>query len=286
MVSTEKNVVGNKLSSSKEEFVSQYLKEENLDRVNRESDPVRPRNSIYTRYIKRIIDFLVGLTCFVAVSPINLILAVCTYFDVGWPILFKQTRIGKDGKEFEIVKFRNMTNETDESGKLLPASERVTKFGKFVRKFSLDELLNFWSVLKGDMSIIGPRPLPVFFEDRFSDRHKMRHYVRPGLECPRVLHDDAKPKYQAQFENDIWYVENVSFKTDMMLVWELVKMVFNFEYRSMGASAGSYFVGYNADNNAIGLKQYCKENPEIEALYESSAISDTEVLGGQTSGVI
>lgn len=262
--------VGNAISSSKEEYIAQVLKEQNLARVNRESAQVKPKKGLYASFIKRLLDFVLGLIAFIVVSPINLVLAICTFFDVGRPIIFKQTRVGKDGKQFQIIKFRNMTNATDENGNLLPASQRVTKFGKFVRKYSLDELLNFWSVIKGDMSIIGPRPLPVFFEERFSERHKMRTAVRPGLECPRVIKDDSKPKYQVQFENDIWYVENVSFRTDLYLIWLLVKMVFDTEYRSMGASAGSYFVGYDENNNATGLKGFCREHPEYEKQYEEA----------------
>ena len=180
--------------------------------------------------------------------------------DVGSPIFYKQTRVGKDGKEFLLVKFRNMNNKTDADGKLLPPAQRVTKFGKVVRKLSLDELLNFWSVLKGDMSIIGPRPLPVFLYERMSDRHKKRTAVRPGLECPRVIKLDYVDtcRYQRTFENDIWYVENVSLSQDIKLVFMLVKMVFSFGKRSEQAAGEgvSYFVGYDKDGHAMSMLKY------------------------------
>lgn len=269
MVETQKNVVGNALSSSKEKFIAELLRKENLDRVNSESQPVHPKHGLYVKYGKRFLDFVLALAALIITSPINLILAVCTYFDVGRPILFHQTRMGKDGKEFQMVKFRNMTNERDAQGNLLPASQRVTKFGKFVRQYSLDELLNFWSVLKGDMSIIGPRPLPVFFEERISERHRMRTAVKPGLECPRMVLDNEIPKYHAQFENDIWYVEHIGFFTDCRMVFQLIKMVFYKKYRSMGASGGgSYFVGYDANGYATSLKRVCKDFPELEEAYQ------------------
>ncbi|MCM1308220.1 MAG: sugar transferase [Butyrivibrio sp.] len=252
---TAEKVVGNVcLTSDKEQYIAQLLARDNLARVNRESASVVPKNGIYVRYVKRILDILICLPVFILLLPINGILAVCTYFDVGRPIIFSQTRVGKDGKRFKVVKFRNMTNDTDERGVLLPPSQRVTKFGKFVRKYSLDELLNFWSVLKGDMSIIGPRPLPIIFEERYSERHKMRTAVKPGLECPRIIGSSDLPPYQRQFENDIWYVENVSFLVDCKMVLHLIKMVFEMKKRAKNAAAAGYFIGYNEDGHAISLK--------------------------------
>ena len=261
------------LSSSKEDYVANKLKTENLSRVNYESATVCPKNGVYVKYVKRVLDFIIAFCALIVFLPINLILAVCTLLDVGRPIIFKQTRIGKNGKEFQIIKFRNMTNQTDEHGNLLPASQRVTKFGRFVRKFSLDELMNFWSVLKGDMSIIGPRPLPLFFEDRYSERHKMRNAVKPGLECPRMIRDENVPKYHEQFENDIWYVENVSFITDVKMVILLFKMTFDTKYRRIGSDGASYFVGYDDNNHATSLKRICKEHPYLDIEYENATLN-------------
>ena len=155
-----------------------------------------------------------------------------------------------------MVKFRNMNNNTDVDGKLLPAKERVTKFGKFMRKFSLDELLNFWSVVKGDMSIIGPRPMPGFFVERMSERHKARHVVRPGLECPYSVPEGSPlSNYHWKFENDIWYVENVSFITDVKMLVRLFKLTFNLRKRGGHAGGLSYFVGYDDEGHAISMKK-------------------------------
>lgn len=126
-----------------------------------------------------------------------------------------------------------MTNEKDKNGDLLPAEQRVTKFGYYVRKTSLDELLNFWSILKGDMSVIGPRPLEPVYNDRYSERHKMRMAVRPGLECPILYETKQKITWYRQFENDIYYVENVSLILDLKMAVSLVKMVFNKERNSI-----------------------------------------------------
>lgn len=248
------------LISNEEERVAQMLREANLAHTNAISAPVDPRDSFYTRVGKRALDLLISLPVFIVLLPLNCILGICTFFDVGRPIFYQQTRVGKDGRHFTLVKFRNMNNRTDADGKLLPPAQRVTKFGKLMRKLSLDELLNFWSVVKGDMSIIGPRPQPVVLYERMSDRHRMRTAVRPGLECPRVIHVPGEEicKYQRTFENDIWYVENVSLWLDIKLVLLLVKMAFSFTRRGdQAAGRGiSYFVGYNEDGVAISMNVY------------------------------
>lgn len=253
--------IGNKnLVSMEEEKIAKLLREKNLAYTNKISRKVNVRNTIYTRYIKRLLDVVISFPIVIVLTPLNLFFALCTLIDVGRPIIYKQTRVGKDGKNFTLVKFRNMNNKTDQDGRLLPPSERVTKFGKFMRKFSLDELLNFWSVLKGDMSLIGPRPAPVFIYERMSDRHKMRCAVRPGLECPRVVKIDGEDicKYQITYENDIWYVENISFFTDIKLFFLLVKMVFSFKRRAEQAEGHgvSYFVGYDEKGYAISMIKY------------------------------
>lgn len=254
-------VLGNaSLVSNEEEQVARILREKNLRHTNEISPEVHPRSTVYVKYVKRLLDIAISFPIFVILLPLNAVFGICTFFDVGRPIFYKQTRVGMNGKHFTIVKFRNMNNKTDSDGKLLPPSQRVTGFGHFMRKFSLDELLNFWSVLKGDMSIIGPRPLPVFIYDRMSDRHKMRTAVRPGLECPRVIELDYEDtcKYQRSYENDVWYVENVSFLQDVRMILLLTKMVFNFRKREDQAKGQgvSYFVGYDEEGHAMSMNKY------------------------------
>ena len=244
--------------------IAAMAKRDNLERVNMSYPFVQLKDSFYTRYGKRVLDFTIGFIVSILTLPINLILGILTYIDVGMPLFFKQRRIGKDGKVFNIIKFRNMRDTKDLFGNLLPPEERVTKFGRLVRKNSLDELLNFWHIFKGDMSIIGPRPLPEEFIDRYSNRHKLRHAVRPGLECPCLKPSGSVRLYQEQFENDIWYVENVSFIIDCKLFIRLVQMVLNKSERADHASVGGgYFVGYDESGCAFSMRhipdRYIKE---------------------------
>ena len=209
-------------------------------------------NTFYVKYGKRLLDILIGGLACLVFSIVNLIVAVITFIDVGSPILYSQKRIGKGGKLFTLVKFRNMTNETNEDGILLPPEQRITRWGRFVRGTSIDELLNFWSVFKGDMSIIGPRPLPQKYADRFSKYHQQRHLVRPGLECP--YHDStlARMGWQGRLDNDVWYVEHISLKTDIMMAFLLVKKAFSPKERALSASGKTgEFIGYNKDGTIM-----------------------------------
>jgi len=201
------------------------------------------KNIYYVLYGKRLMDIIIALVALIVTLPVNLILAVFTYIDVGLPIIFKQQRVGKDGLLFTIYKFRNMTNETDENGKLLPPRMRVTKFGKFVRACSLDELLQFWNILIGEMSVIGPRPLAIRYMEQYSERQKNRHVVKPGLECPTPKHLDHVRTWEEQLENDVWYVENVSFMLDVWLMFRLVQLTFDRESAHVRCTAtkGSAF---------------------------------------------
>ncbi|WP_417003673.1 sugar transferase [Adlercreutzia sp.] len=178
------------------------------------------------------------------------------------PPFFSPATIGKNLKPFDLVKFRNMTNERDENGELLPPEERTTNLGRFVRQHSLDELLNFWSVFKGDMSLIGPRPLPVEFTPRMTERHKMRYAVRPGLECP-FLNNALCEQYDfchARFENDILYVENVSFIVDVKQALRLVRMVLGRGQTGNYIGTDSHFIGY--DEDGLAMSQQRLKNPE------------------------
>lgn len=240
--------------------IADRLAEDRLPLINSSEKCVNCKNTIYTRYIKRVIDIVVSLVSLIITLPINLIIGIITFFDVGRPIFFKQQRAGKDGKIFYIIKFRNMRNTKDSRGELLPPEQRVTKFGRFVRKTSLDELLNFWSILKGDMSLIGPRPLVPEYVHRYSSRHKMRLAVRPGLECPPRNLTNKVWTWQEQFENDIWYVEHVSFKVDCLMVIKLVQFALDQNNANARVTADrGIFMGYDLDGNAINLENVPKE---------------------------
>lgn len=245
------------LVSDEEDRLVSFLRERNFDRANATAEVVVPRQNLYSRYGKRVLDVSIAAVVLLVTLPFNVVFGLLTLRDVGRPVFYKQERTGRDGKPFVMVKFRNMSDKRDSEGNLLPASERVTKFGRFMRKYSLDELLNFWSVLKGDMSIIGPRPYPTFFTERMTDRHKMRHAVRPGIECPKMisLPNEAERLYNIKLENDIWYVENISFGNDLRMVGKLFSMVFNLKVRGKHAGSLSYFVGYDDDGFALGTRE-------------------------------
>lgn len=234
--------------------IADQLARDRLPSINEALNDVKLNDSLYTRYGKRVLDVIIAGIALIVTLPVNAVIGLITLFDVGFPILFKQQRVGRDGKLFTLVKFRNMRNAFDGKGELLPPSERVTKFGRFVRRTSLDELLNFWSVLKGDMSILGPRPLVPEYTHRYNKRHRMRLAVRPGLECPPRYLDGHVWTWQEQLDNDVWYVEHLSFKTDCQMFINLVK--FAFDRKSSAARTTAQrgtFMGYDLEGKAITL---------------------------------
>lgn len=238
------------LPDEKKFEIAHLIAMDNLEVVNKDQTPIEVPDTFYTRYGKRILDVFISIIALVVTAPINLVLLIGTLIDVGTPVFFRQRRLGKGKKSFVLVKFRNMTNEKNEDGVLLAPEQRVTKWGCFVRKTSLDELLNFWYILKGDMSVIGPRPLTDEYFDRYSARHDARHLVRPGLECP--LHDSNMTgmTWENRFENDVWYVEHISFKTDVKLFFLLIKEVLEGADKRGNGSNGT-FMGYDENGRVI-----------------------------------
>ena len=181
---------------------------------------------VYENYIKRILDIILsGLAIFV-LSPVLLILGVLVRVKLGSPILFSQDRPGKNERIFKLYKFRTMTDERDENGNLLPDEVRLTKFGRLLRSTSLDELPELWNIFKGDMSIVGPRPLLVRYLPRYNEEQKHRHDVRPGLTGWAQINGRNAISWEEKFALDVWYVKNVSFVTDVKTVFLTVKKVF------------------------------------------------------------
>ena len=214
--------------------------------------PIVLKPSFYRDYVKRFLDIILSFVAIIVTIPFNLILLIGTIMDVGFPLLFHQKRVGKDGKIFDLVKFRSMTNDVDENGTLLLPEHRITKWGRFVRRTSMDEFLNFWNVLRGDMSIIGPRPLPDKYFPRFTKKYNQRHMIRPGLECPMVINSEFNNGWQRRFENDLWYVEHVSFLTDVKMCFLLVKKVFSKAERKRSANGEhGEFLGFDKNENVV-----------------------------------
>ena len=173
---------------------------------------------MYAKYIKRLLDIVLSLIAIIVLSPVYLIVAIVVRIQMGFPVLFSQDRIGKDEKVFKLYKFRSMTNEKDENGKLLPEEKRLTKFGLTLRSTSLDELPELFSILKGDMSIVGPRPLPTYYGPYYFPEERKRHQVRGGLIPPDGLSKQTTPEWETQFKYDNYYVDNFSFLLDCKVI--------------------------------------------------------------------
>lgn len=192
---------------------------------------------LYSNYFKRFFDVLLSLIALLIIGIPMLVVAIIVYFDLGSPVLFGQKRIGKGNKEFKMWKFRSMTDARDENGVYLPDPDRITKFGSLIRKASIDELPSLLNILKGDMSIIGPRPLPTRYLKRYTEEQRRRHEVRPGLSCPSVVRGRNDQSWEAQFEGDVWYVDHVSFYTDIKSVFDTIIIVLT--HKGATASDGS-----------------------------------------------
>ena len=163
---------------------------EHDEQIEIRTDLPKPRNTMYSKYIKRLLDILLSGLAIIALSPLLLVISILELVYHGRPIFYIDRRPGKDGKIFGIYKFRSMSSECDENGKLLHPSKRITPFGRILRRYSLDELASLFNVLNGTMSIIGPRPLMVDYLPLYNERHKYRHSVRPGLACWKIDGDD------------------------------------------------------------------------------------------------
>lgn len=183
-------------------------------------------NTIYAKYIKRFLDIILSLIAIIVLSPLLLILCLLVKIKLGSPVIFAQDRPGKDEKIFRLYKFRSMTGDRDAKGNLLPDDVRLTSFGKKLRSTSLDELPELFNILKGDMSIVGPRPLLVEYLDLYNDEQKHRHDVRPGLTGHAQVNGRNAVSWEEKFDKDIWYVNNVSLLTDIKIILNTIKVVF------------------------------------------------------------
>lgn len=181
---------------------------------------------IYRRFLKRPMDFILSLVAIVVLSPVLIIVGVLVRFKLGSPVLFKQKRPGLNEKIFTMYKFRTMTDEKDENGELLPDSVRLTKFGRMLRSTSLDELPELLNILKGDMSIVGPRPLLIQYLGLYNDHQKRRHEVRPGLSGHAQVNGRNAISWEDKFNLDVEYVDNVGFIGDWKIIFLTIKKVF------------------------------------------------------------
>lgn len=180
---------------------------------------------MYKKYIKRILDIIISALAIIILMPVYLIISLLVAIFMGFPILFKQERVGENEKNFNIYKFRTMTNKKNKNGTLLPDSERVTKFGRFLRKTSLDELPELFQILKGNMSLVGPRPLLVRYLPYYNERERKRHNIKPGLTGLAQINGRNSLQWEDRFDLDVKYMENVSFLLDCKIVILTIKKV-------------------------------------------------------------
>ncbi|MBX4160209.1 sugar transferase [Priestia megaterium] len=183
-------------------------------------------NGVYKRYIKRLIDIILSLLAIIFLSLLFLTVAFLVRVKLGSPVLFKQKRPGMNEKIFLMYKFRTMTDERDEDGELLPDDVRLTKFGKFLRSTSLDELPELFNILKGDMSLVGPRPLLVQYLPLYNEYQKRRHEVRPGLSGLAQVNGRNAISWEDKFNLDVKYVGNISLLLDIKIIFLTIKKVF------------------------------------------------------------
>ena len=202
---------------------------------------------MYKHFFKRFFDFWIALIALICISPILIVVTIWLHFaNKGAGAFFTQERPGKDAKIFRVVKFKTMTDERDENGELLPDEDRLTKVGKFVRSTSIDELPQLFNVLKGDMALIGPRPLLVQYLPLYSKEQARRHEVRPGISGWAQCQGRNNISWTKKFELDVWYVDHVSLLTDLKVIWiTIMKVLKRADISQEGQATIEPFNGHN-----------------------------------------
>lgn len=210
---------------------------------------------MYAKYIKRILDLILSLMALIVLMPLMIIIGILVRINLGSPIIFKQKRPGKNEKIFTLYKFRTMTDKRDIDGNLLPDEYRLTKFGKFLRSTSLDELPELINIIKGDMAIVGPRPLLVEYLPYYTEEEKHRHDVRPGLTGLAQVNGRNALQWEERFSFDLQYKKNVSFKEDFKIILMTIKKVLkkeNIVVRGIGKTKD--FDDYRREKNEFSRR--------------------------------
>lgn len=201
---------------------------------------------MYKLFFKRLIDIICSLVGLIVFSPILVIVALLVRINLGSPIFFTQNRLGKNGKEFKMIKFRTMKDAVDKFGEVLPDEQRLTRFGKILRSTSLDELPELINVLKGDMTLVGPRPLLVEYKELYSERQFRRHETSPGITGWAQVNGRNSISWNERFELDVWYVDNLSFFLDIKILFMTVlKVIKRDGINEEGQVSMSKFTGNN-----------------------------------------
>jgi undecaprenyl phosphate N,N'-diacetylbacillosamine 1-phosphate transferase len=212
------------------------------------TDQLSNKKSIYSRFFKRPMDFILSLCAIIVLAPVLLIIAILVRIKLGSPVLFKQKRPGLNEKIFTLYKFRTMTDERDENGELLPDEIRLTRFGKLLRSTSLDELPELFNIIKGDMSIVGPRPLLIQYLPLYDDHQRRRHEVRPGLSGLAMAKGRNALTWEEKFAYDTYYANHVSFLLDVKIIFWTLAIVFKREgINEAGHATVTEFKGSNKE---------------------------------------
>ena len=226
---------------------------------------------MYKNFFKRVIDFTLSLMAILILSPILLIVAFLVKIKLGSPVLFTQDRPGKNEKVFKMYKFRSMTSETDENGKLLPDDVRLTSFGKKLRSTSLDELPELFNILKGDMSIVGPRPQLVRDMVFMDERQRKRHSVRQGLTGLAQVNGRNNISWEDKIEYDLEYIENITFLNDLKIIFKTVfKVLKKDDISTEGMETAEDYGDYLLRTNKVTLEEYNMKQRQAKEILESS----------------
>ena len=226
---------------------------------------------MYKHYFKRIIDFIIALVILILIGWFILLLALYLHFaNKGAGAFFTQSRPGKNGKIFKVIKFKTMTDERDENGDLLPDKQRLTKVGRIVRSLSLDELPQLFNVFKGDMALIGPRPLLVTYLPLYDDEQRRRHEVRPGITGWAQVHGRNHCKLSEKFAMDVWYVDHCSLWTDIRILWLTVMNVLKHEDIGEGAGDMKQVDDLNFSPRALSLTFEVDHNTKEAVFHEKN----------------
>ena len=228
---------------------------------------------MYAKYVKRILDFILSLLALIILMPLMFILWILIRIKLGKPAIFKQQRPGKNEKIFTLYKFRTMTDEKDENGNLLPDEKRLTKFGKFLRSTSLDELPELWNIVKGDMSIVGPRPQLVKDMVFMTEQQRKRHTVRQGLTGLAQINGRNNITWEQKINYDLEYINNVSFKNDCKIILKTIEKVFKREnIETDGMQTAEDLGDYLLRNKVIDEVDYLTKIEEAKKIIERGRI--------------
>lgn len=209
--------------------------------------------------LKRTLDLIISVVAILLLSPLLVFLAIAVRIKIGKPIFFRQTRPGLNEQLFEMLKFRTMTNKCDIEGNLLPDGDRMTKFGSFLRSSSLDELPELWNVVKGEMSLVGPRPLIVEYLPLYNQHQNRRHEVKPGITGWAQINGRNAVSWEQRFKDDVWYVENRSIWLDIkILCLTIKKVVFREGISSAGHATMPKFTGSETSNATLPVQEQTK----------------------------